>query len=242
MASLAAEFLPAAAIALAQSHRVIVFEQRRFRGPRIDRGFQNGDGVIQRRAGTEIGLGLAWLESANVSLMAIHADVVREPGWKFGRVYDRAIDGAGNRLSRQPFVHVQFARTMTVLAADGHLDDGRIVVESVFFPALHRLGPAGVAANAIGGDGKAEAEVVHFIVGREVPGFFGGVVGNRRLKQIIAPADNRASRRSRRFRPRRRVPRCAGRVSLPCRHPGHIRSGKPSHRGRKPDSGGPASG
>ena len=112
-----------------------MFEQWRLRGPRVDGGFQNGDGIIQRRAGTEIGLGLAWLESANVSLMAIHADVVREPGWKFGRVYDRAIDGAGNRLSRQPFVDVQFTRAVTVLAVDGHLDYRRIF-ESMEKPAF----------------------------------------------------------------------------------------------------------
>src|SRR6478735_9312577 len=159
---LATEFLSGAAVALAQCHRVIVFEQRRFGGPRINRSLQNGNCIVQRRAGTEIGLGLARLQSANVSLMAIHADIVREPGWKFGRVYDRAIDGAGNRLSRQPFVNMQFTRAVTALAVDAHLDDWRIFVES--FPALHRLGPAGVTANAIDGDGKAEAEIVLLVI------------------------------------------------------------------------------
>ena len=38
--------------------------------------------------------------------------------------------------------------------------------------------------------GKAEAQVVVFIVGGEVPRLFGGVIGNRRLKQIIFPADD----------------------------------------------------
>ncbi len=77
--------------------------------------------MIQWRARPEVSIGFAGLQGPDVSLMATHADVVRKPGRKFGRIHDRTVDRARNRRSRQSFVHVQFTRSMAVLAADRQL-------------------------------------------------------------------------------------------------------------------------
>ena len=75
---------------------------------------------------------------------------------------------------------------MASLTSDSQLQDWRVLVQS--FAVLDRLRSAGVASNAIGRDWKRKAQVLRFVVGREVPRFSCCVIGNGCLKEVIAPA------------------------------------------------------
>src|SRR5437899_12312295 len=101
--------------------------------------------------------------------MTIHANIVGQPRRQLAWIHDRAVDLSGYRFSRQPFIHVQFAGPVTVLAADRHFQYGRILVKPIRFPAWYGLSSAGVATNAVGGDRKVESEVAHFVVWRKAP-------------------------------------------------------------------------
>ncbi len=64
---------------------------------------------------------------------------------------------------------MELPRAVAAFTSDSQLQDGRVLVQS--FAAVYRLRSAGVASNAIGGDRKRKAQVLRFVVGREVPRF-----------------------------------------------------------------------
>src|ERR1035438_5128644 len=81
------------------------------------------------------------------------------------------------------------AWTVTVLAADGGLREGRVAVGSVV--AGDRLRATAVAINTARLDDAVEAVVLFLIAGRKIPAPGLRVMGERRLEEIIATAQKR---------------------------------------------------
>jgi hypothetical protein len=90
---------------------------------------ENGYYLVQRRPRPEILLPLAGLHDSNVvSLVALHADVVREPARKPRRINDAAIYFAGWCATALTLSHMEFAATVAVLAAQRQLGKRRIKI------------------------------------------------------------------------------------------------------------------
>src|SRR4029077_7939182 len=141
------------------------------------------------RPRAEVGFGFSRLQCANVSLMAIHTNVIRQPRWKLRWIDDRPVRCIGYGVARLPFEHVQVPGPMTVFTADRKLEHWRVPVESL--SAHDRLCSAGVASNAVSRYRKTEAKIPHREVGGEIPCFLRCIVRNWGLKQVVAPADHR---------------------------------------------------
>ena len=93
MTGQAAQAAAACAITFAQTHREVVFEQIRTGGSSAyKRNSENSQGLIQRSAGTKVGVVFPGLEYSGVpALMAIHADVFRQAGGEPAGIDDTAV-------------------------------------------------------------------------------------------------------------------------------------------------------
>src|SRR5579864_1963302 len=79
---------------------------------------------------------------------------------------------------------MQRARPMTVLTADGEFAKGRVSKQTLAIS--HRLRLPAVAGNASRGYRPVEAIVRDFVTRRKPPAFRAGIIGERRLKQVIS--------------------------------------------------------
>src|SRR5579864_5683485 len=119
----------ALAVALTHSHHRIVLKKRGNLSTRLHRQLKDRYCLVERRTGTKIQIFLAGLQySSRGSLVAIHADVIREPTGQLGRVNDRVVKFTCHRQLPASFIHVQLAGAVAVLTADRQLSKRRVLV------------------------------------------------------------------------------------------------------------------
>ena len=165
--------------ALTQAHGVIVLDVILV-GRVVSRrwNLEDGDGAFEGLARTEILIGLPWLQDAHVAgLVTGHADVIGQLAAQMGRVDDRSV------LSDLAFLHcvnMRSARSVTVLAADRGLREGRIAIASVM--TGDRLRATAVTVDTARLDDAVEAVILVLITGREFPARGLRVTRERRLE------------------------------------------------------------
>src|SRR5579862_8410953 len=94
-------------ITLTQRHHRVMFKERGNRSARLCWRLKDRYRFVQRRTGTKIQIFLARLQySSSGSLVAIHADVIREPTRQLGRIDDRVVKFACHRHLPASFIHV----------------------------------------------------------------------------------------------------------------------------------------
>src|SRR5439155_12590236 len=174
-------------IALAQRFGHEVLEQRvagRFTA--ANRQDEYSERVGQRSPGPEVSIALAGHQGPGIqTLVAVHTDVVGEPARQLGRINDAPINIAAERRGHAAFLDVQRARAVTDFAADRQFEKWRAL--ELATPFLCGLPSAAVTKNAVTFNRPAEAQVSGLVAGRQIPLLHFGVVGERRLEQIVAP-------------------------------------------------------
>ena len=137
-------------------------------GAGLKRRLENRHGFVERRTRTKIGIRLAGLQYAGGGpLVAIHADVIRQPEGQLGRIDNRPVYFAGERQFPASLIHMKPARPVAVLAADRQLLERRIPVSPGAI--RNRLRPAAVTRETGGRYGAAEPGVLLLVAGRKVP-------------------------------------------------------------------------
>ena len=127
------------------------------------------------------------MEHARVAgLMAGHADVVGQLAAEALRVDDPGVQTDFGDLTLLHQLNVRSAWTVTVLAANRGLREGRIAVASVM--TGDRLRAAAVAVDATRLDDAVEAVILVLISRRKIPARGLRVVGERRLEEILVAA------------------------------------------------------
>src|SRR5215831_19012696 len=108
-----------------------MFQQIRLRRSlALRRNHENGEGVVQGSTRAKIEVALARLQHSDVArLVTIHADVVRQKGWKLRGVNNCGVPLVSDRRAFGSFFHVQFSRAVAVLASDAKLFEWRIEVK-----------------------------------------------------------------------------------------------------------------
>src|SRR5579871_154250 len=122
----------------------------------LERNHEDGDGVVERRAGTEILVGFAGAWDAGIAgFVTGHADIVFKRSGEMAGVDD--LCAAPKRGAEMHFADVIGAGAVAVFAADGGLSEGG---GQVFARVLSdRIGTAAVAGDAASEDGAVEAEI-----------------------------------------------------------------------------------
>src|SRR5580658_1165488 len=168
--------------ALAQAHGVIVLNVILVgRVVARWRNLKDGDRTFERLSRTEILICLPRLQDACVTgLMTGHADVVGQLAAQKLRVDDGRVWTVLGHLPTAHCFDMRGTWTMTVLAADGRLREGRVAVASIVPGDGPR--PAAVAIDTARLDDAAESVVLVLIAGRKIPARGPRVVGERSLE------------------------------------------------------------
>lgn len=143
--------------ALALLHGGVVFQQIFVASVCSD--LEDGESIAEPVSGAKVPECFTGLQDAGIPiLVALHADVLGQPGWQTSRIYDR-----GTRL----LFDVRRARAMAVFTSNCQFRKRRPAKESAAL--WHGLRPSAVTDNAGSLDRPIEPVVVLFITWREIP-------------------------------------------------------------------------